>query len=67
MTALEDVPADFVLRLLNYPAYFDLLSRELPSDKIGIIEALSSDDMITQNLTGNEYDYLITNPPLTKS
>lgn len=58
MTALEDVPADFVLRLLNYPAYFDLLSRELPSDKIGIIEALSSDDMITQNLTGN---YNITN------
>lgn len=33
MNAIEDVGSDFVIRLLDYPAYFDLLSLDLPSDK----------------------------------
>ena len=58
MIALEDIPADFVLRLLNYPAYFDLLSMDLPNDKAGMIDALLADRMIVKNITGN---YNITN------
>lgn len=58
MIAMEDIPADFVLRLLNYPAYFDLLSLDLPNDKRGMIEALLADRMIVKNVTGN---YNITN------
>lgn len=58
MIALEDVPADFVLRLLNYPAYFSLLSRDLPEEKTRIIDVLLKDRMIAKNLTGQ---YNITN------
>jgi ATP-dependent DNA helicase RecG len=58
MTAMEDVPGDFVIRLLDYPAYFDLLSQELPSDKVGILEALFADGMIAKSVTGQ---YNITN------
>ena len=58
MTAMEDVPGDFVIRLLDYPAYFDLLSQELPSDKAGILEALLADGMIIKSVTGQ---YNITN------
>jgi len=58
LTALEDVPGDFVLRLLAYPAYFDLLSIELPGNKEGILAALLVDGMLAKNLTGN---YNITN------
>ncbi|WP_110954643.1 ATP-binding protein [Anaerosinus massiliensis] len=58
MTAMEDVPGDFVIRLLDYPAYFDLLSQELPSDKVGILNALLADGLIAKCVTGN---YNITN------
>lgn len=58
MVAMEDIPADFVLRLLNYPAYFELLSRDLPEDRTRIIGALIADGMIAENLIGN---YNITN------
>ena len=53
MVAMENIPADFVLRLLNYPAYFELLSRDLPEDRTRIIGALIADGMIAENLTGN--------------
>lgn len=58
MTAMEDIGSDFVIRLLDYPAYFDLLSLDLPSDKNGVLEALEEDGMITKCRTGN---YNITN------
>lgn len=58
MIAVEDVGSDFVIRLLDYPAYFDLLSLDLPSDKVGILESLQADGMITKCKTGN---YNITN------
>lgn len=58
MTAMEDVGGDFVIRLLDYPSYFDLLSLDLPSNKSGIIEALQADGMLSQCETGN---YNITN------
>ena len=58
MNAIEDVGSDFVIRLLDYPAYFDLLSLDLPSDKERILNALEADGMITSCRTGN---YNITN------
>lgn len=45
-TALDRVRADEVLRLLDYPAYFDLLERTLPANRDGIIEALADDGLI---------------------
>lgn len=45
-TAMAQVPVDEVLRLLDYPAYFDLLERPLPANRDGILEALADDDLI---------------------
>lgn len=45
-TAMDRVQADEVLRLLDYPAYFDLLERALPANRDGIIEALADDGLI---------------------
>lgn len=58
MIAMENVSGDFVLRELDYSAYFELLSQDLPSDKAKILEALSDDKMISKAETGN---YNITN------
>ena len=58
MTAMENVSEDFILRELDYSSYFEMLSLDLPSDKSGIIEALSNDGMIIKSETGN---YNITN------
>jgi len=44
--ALERAPADEVLRLLDYPAYFDLLERPLPANRDGILAALADDRLI---------------------
>jgi len=44
--AAEHVPADEVLRLLDYPNYFDLLELSLPQNRDGIVAALSDDDLI---------------------
>lgn len=49
----ENIPADELLKLLDYPAYFEMLSRPLPNQKEGILDALSGDEMITRNETGN--------------
>lgn len=45
-TAVDRVQADEVLRLLDYPAYFDLLERTLPANRDGIIAALADDGLI---------------------
>ena len=47
--AAERATDDDVLRLLDYPAYFDLLQRPLPQDKKGILEALAEDRVIRRN------------------
>jgi len=52
LTAAEHVDADEVLRLLDYPAYFDLLKQSLPESKQGILTALASDGMIVPELSG---------------
>jgi len=46
MVAVEHVGADEVLRLLDYPAYFDLLKRPLPENRDGILHALDEDSLI---------------------
>ena len=44
--ATERAPADEVLRLLDYPTYFDLLERPLPANRDGILAALADDRLI---------------------
>jgi ATP-dependent DNA helicase RecG len=46
LLAVEHVNADEVLRLLEYPAYFDLLKLPLPANRDGILEALNNDRLI---------------------
>lgn len=53
MIAMENVSSEFILRELDYAAYFDMLSLDLPSDREGIIDSLLSDGMITKSETGN--------------
>ncbi|RLF05524.1 MAG: transcriptional regulator, partial [Thermoprotei archaeon] len=44
--ATEHVTADEVLKLLDYPAFFDLLNLPLPEGRAGILEALDDEDLI---------------------
>ncbi|NMA38913.1 MAG: transcriptional regulator [Lentisphaerae bacterium] len=50
--AAENIATEEVLRLLNYPAYFDLLSLPLPENRDGILSFLDSDGMIAQSEGG---------------
>lgn len=50
--ALPDQSAEEVLRLIDYPTYFELLERPLPSDQPGILRCLQDDDMIRPNDAG---------------
>ena len=50
--AAESVVAEEVLKLLDYPAYFDLLSLPLPEGRDGILAALAADDMIARGKGG---------------
>lgn len=56
--ALERVSGETVLRLLDYPAYFDLLEIPLPDGRTAILEALADDDLIQPCDAG---DWSITN------
>lgn len=56
--AAENVAVEDVLRLLDYPAYFDLLSLPLPEGREGILAALVADDLIARG-TGGKWN--ITN------
>lgn len=47
--ATDRVREDEVLRLLDYPAYFDLLKRPLPENRGGILNALADDSLIRAN------------------
>lgn len=50
--AAEDVAAEEVLRLLDYPAYFDLLSLPLPEGRDAILSALEADTLIARSNAG---------------
>jgi predicted HTH transcriptional regulator len=50
--AVENVGPEEVLRLLDYPAYFDLLKFPLPETRDGILAALQADDMIAPGRSG---------------
>jgi ATP-dependent DNA helicase RecG len=45
--AAERVSDEDVLKLLDYPAYFDLLKQPLPESRAGILEAFADDKLIT--------------------
>ncbi|MCA9520118.1 MAG: putative DNA binding domain-containing protein, partial [Myxococcales bacterium] len=50
--AAERTTSDDVLRLLDYPAYFDLLEQPLPADRDGILAALADDRLICRSDAG---------------
>jgi predicted HTH transcriptional regulator len=56
--AAEHVSSDEVLRLLDYPAYFDLLELPLPDGRAAIFDALKEDGLIQPCEAG---DWNITN------
>ena len=56
--AATNITADEVLKLLEYPAYFDLTGLPLPENRVGILEALVADQLI-QETDGGRWD--ITN------
>ncbi len=45
--------SDEVLRLLDYPTYFDLMKIPLPESRDGILSSLKSDDIITSGKGGH--------------
>lgn len=50
--ATERATAEEVLRLLDYPTYFDLLERPLPANRDGILAALADDRLIRRSDAG---------------
>lgn len=57
-SAMDGCDSDDILKQLDYPAYFDLLSLNLPSNKRNIINSLTSDRLICESMIGG---YDITN------
>lgn len=52
MIAVENLPEPEVLKVLDYPSYFELLDLELPEDRRRILERLASDNMIKKSDAG---------------
>lgn len=50
--AAENVTAEQVLKLLDYPAYFALLKKNLPEGREGFIGALAADELIVPGFSG---------------
>jgi len=50
--AAERLGAEEVTRLLDYPAYFDLLELPLPADRKAVLESLESDRLIRRGESG---------------
>lgn len=46
LPAAEKLSADEVLKLLDYPGYFDLIDRPLPDGRAAILDALAADRLI---------------------
>jgi ATP-dependent DNA helicase RecG len=57
-SALKDVSGDVALSLLNFTAYFDMTKQTLPSDKLGILDRFTSEQLIVRK-SGDRFD--ITN------
>jgi len=51
--AVEHVSGEDVLRLLDYPAYFDLLELPPPDGRAAILDALGKDELIQSNQAGS--------------
>ncbi len=49
--ALADISSSDVLKLLDYPAYFDLLGLPLPEHRSGILQALEAEGFIAPTAT----------------
>jgi len=47
--ATENSSVDDVLRLLDYPAYFELTNQPLPEGREGILNALEADQLLVKN------------------
>lgn len=58
VVAEDDVTADEVLRLLDYPAYFELIGRSLPETRDGVLHDLQGDNLIQVDTSGH---WCITN------
>jgi len=52
LVADERLSADEVLKVLDHPAYFELLAQPLPADRDGILKALEQDGIISWNDAG---------------
>jgi predicted HTH transcriptional regulator len=52
--AASDLSAEDVLRLLDYPAYFELTGLPLPENRAGILNALKADQLI-QEMPGGQW------------
>jgi ATP-dependent DNA helicase RecG len=50
--AASNITADEVLKLLEYPAYFDLTSLPLPDNRAGILAALVADNLVQESAGG---------------
>jgi len=50
--AAENIGPEELFRLLDYPAYFDLLKSPLPESRDGILAALHADEMIAPGKSG---------------
>lgn len=50
--AADNMSADDVLRLLDYPSYFDLLHLPLPASRNGILDGLQADELIAPGKDG---------------
>lgn len=51
-SAKSFLEADEVLRLLDYPKYFELIGSKLPDNKAGILEHLEGDHLIQKDVGG---------------
>lgn len=47
--AVADTSAEDVLKLLDYPSYFELLDLPLPGDRLKILAALAQEDFVRKN------------------
>jgi ATP-dependent DNA helicase RecG len=54
----QDISSDDVIRLIDYPKYFELMDLPLPDNKASILEKLREEEVITMSFSG-QYD--ITN------
>jgi ATP-dependent DNA helicase RecG len=53
--AIEDITTNEVVKLLDYPGYFQITQQNLPDDKIAIIDRLLSEKFIIPRL-GDKFD-----------